>query len=78
MNCHHVAVRDSELLEPIRKSIEQDRPMRWVRIHNLPTTLLRPQAFMSGPVSAAGPATVPVHEMEVVSPGGASEHELVP
>ena len=36
MNCHHVAVRDSELLEPIRKSVEQNRPMRWVRIHNLP------------------------------------------
>jgi hypothetical protein len=36
MNCHHVIKRDSELLEPIRQSLKTGKPMRWVRVHNLP------------------------------------------
>ena len=28
--------RDSELLEPIRRSEATGRPMRWIRVHNLP------------------------------------------
>jgi hypothetical protein len=36
MNCHHVVRRDSPLLQPIRDSIDQGQPMRWVRVHNLP------------------------------------------
>lgn len=36
MNCHHVVKRDSEALAPIRESASKDRPMEWVRVHNLP------------------------------------------
>ena len=36
MNCHSLIKRDSPLLEPIRKSAERGRPMRWVRVHMLP------------------------------------------
>jgi len=36
MNCHHVVKKDSELLEPIRESFATGRPMRWVRVHDLP------------------------------------------
>jgi hypothetical protein len=36
MNCHHVIKRDSPQLEPLRASEAKGRPMRWVRVHNLP------------------------------------------
>jgi hypothetical protein len=36
MNCHHVVARDSPRLAPIRDSAASNRPMRWVRVHNLP------------------------------------------
>lgn len=36
MNCHGIIKRDSELLEPIRDSLASGRPMRWVRVHNMP------------------------------------------
>jgi len=36
MNCHSIVKRDSELLAAIRDSQAQARPMKWVRVHNLP------------------------------------------
>jgi hypothetical protein len=36
MNCHTLVARDSEVLEPLRRSASTGRPMRWVRVHNLP------------------------------------------
>ena len=36
LNCHRVIARESELLAPIRESGASGRPMRWVRVHNLP------------------------------------------
>jgi hypothetical protein len=36
MNCHHVVLRDSAALAPVRESAATGRPLRWVRVHNLP------------------------------------------
>jgi len=36
MNCHRLVMRDSPALAPIRESFASGRPMRWVRVHNLP------------------------------------------
>ena len=36
MNCHQAVKRDSALLAPIRDSAQNGRPMRWIRVHNLP------------------------------------------
>lgn len=36
MNCHSLVKRDSPMLAVLRDSIENDRPIRWVRIHNVP------------------------------------------
>ncbi len=36
MNCHHVVKRDSPELAAIRDSLSSGRPLRWVRVHNLP------------------------------------------
>jgi hypothetical protein len=36
MNCHHVVKKDSEWLAPIRESLATGRPMRWIRVHDLP------------------------------------------
>jgi hypothetical protein len=36
MNCHRVVKRDSPALAAIRDSSSTGRPMRWVRVHNLP------------------------------------------
>ena len=36
MNCHTTVKKDSALLTPIRDSIASGRPMRWVRVHEVP------------------------------------------
>jgi hypothetical protein len=36
MNCHAVIKRDSDLLAPLRESVAENKPLRWVRVHNLP------------------------------------------
>jgi hypothetical protein len=36
MNCHHVIGRDSPRLAAVRESASSGRPLRWVRVHNLP------------------------------------------
>jgi len=36
MNCHGIIKRDSPLVAPLRASLADGTPMRWVRVHNLP------------------------------------------
>ena len=36
MNCHQLVMRDSAKLAPIRDSAANNRPMRWIRVHELP------------------------------------------
>jgi hypothetical protein len=36
MNCHKLIWADSEMLEPVRASLREDRPIVWTRVHDLP------------------------------------------
>lgn len=36
INCHSQIWSDSPYLEPVRASFREDRPLQWVRIHDLP------------------------------------------
>ena len=36
MNCHSVLFANAAFLEPVRASFRDDRPLRWVRVHDLP------------------------------------------
>jgi hypothetical protein len=36
MNCHQLVGRDLASLEPVRRSLADDRPIRWQRVHDLP------------------------------------------
>ncbi|HEX6201521.1 MAG TPA: cytochrome c3 family protein [Thermoanaerobaculia bacterium] len=36
MNCHQLVGRDLASVEPLRRSIADSRPLRWVRVHDLP------------------------------------------
>jgi hypothetical protein len=36
MNCHAQIWADSPTLEPVRESFRSDRPIEWVRVHDLP------------------------------------------
>ena len=36
MNCHSQIWSQAPILEPIRASFREDKPMRWVRVHDLP------------------------------------------
>src|SRR5262245_6709484 len=36
MNCHSQIWSTAPILEPIRASFREDRPLRWVRVHDLP------------------------------------------
>jgi hypothetical protein len=61
-----VVARDSELLAPIRESLETGRPMRWIRVHSLPGYAY----FDHSAHVRAGVGCVSchgnIHEMEVV------------
>jgi hypothetical protein len=36
MNCHRQIWADAPMLEPVRESFKTGKPMRWVRVHDLP------------------------------------------
>jgi len=36
MNCHSVLFANAAFLEPVRASFRDNRPLRWVRVHDLP------------------------------------------
>jgi len=36
INCHKLIWNDSEMLEPVRASYENDEPIRWTRVNDLP------------------------------------------
>ena len=36
MNCHSQIWQSAPILEPVRASFRDDKPMRWVRVHDLP------------------------------------------
>jgi hypothetical protein len=36
MNCHSQIWSQAPILEPVRASFREDRPMRWIRVHDLP------------------------------------------
>ena len=36
MNCHQLVGRDLASLELVRRSMSEQRPLRWVRVHDLP------------------------------------------
>jgi hypothetical protein len=36
MNCHSQIWSQAPILEPVRASFREDRPVRWVRVHDLP------------------------------------------
>ena len=36
MNCHGVLFANASFLEPVRASFRDNRPLRWVRVHDLP------------------------------------------
>jgi len=36
MNCHSQIWAQAPILEPVRASFREDRPMRWIRVHDLP------------------------------------------
>lgn len=36
MGCHSQIWSESSTLEPVRRSLDEDRPLRWIRVHDLP------------------------------------------
>jgi len=36
MNCHSVLFANASFLEPVRASFRDNRPLHWVRVHDLP------------------------------------------
>jgi hypothetical protein len=36
MNCHSILFANASFLEPVRASFRDDRPLRWIRVHDLP------------------------------------------
>lgn len=69
MNCHRLVARTSAALAPIRESAASGRPMRWVRVHELPEYAY----FNHRAHVRAGVGCVSCHghieEMEVVQQG---------
>jgi hypothetical protein len=36
MNCHSQLFNTAQILEPVRASFREDKPLRWLRVHDLP------------------------------------------
>jgi len=36
MNCHSVLFANTSFLEPVHASFRDNRPLRWIRAHDLP------------------------------------------
>jgi hypothetical protein len=36
MNCHSVLFANASFLEPVRQSFRDNKPLRWIRVHDLP------------------------------------------
>lgn len=36
MGCHSMVWKDAPMLEPVRESFRTDRPIEWIRVHDLP------------------------------------------
>ncbi|HLJ25081.1 MAG TPA: cytochrome c3 family protein [Candidatus Angelobacter sp.] len=36
MNCHNIMEKQTVEIEKLKEAVQQDRPIRWVKIHNLP------------------------------------------
>jgi hypothetical protein len=36
MGCHALVWKDAPMLEPLRESFQSDRPIEWIRVHDLP------------------------------------------
>jgi hypothetical protein len=36
MNCHSVLFNQAPILEPVRASLRDDKPLTWIRVHDLP------------------------------------------
>ena len=36
MNCHSILFSNTSYLEPVRASFRDDKPLRWIRVHDLP------------------------------------------
>ena len=66
MNCHHVVLKESPLLEPIRASLASGRPMRWVRVHDLPDYVFFDHSAHVNAGVGCRSCHGPIHEMVVV------------
>jgi len=66
MNCHKIVLRDSARLAPVRESFATGRPLRWVRVHNLPDyAVFNHAAHVRAGVGCAS-CHGDIHRMEVV------------
>jgi len=36
MNCHNIVEKQTAEIEKLKEAVQQERPIRWVKIHNLP------------------------------------------
>ena len=56
MNCHSQIWRDSPMLEPVRASYRNDKPLEWTRVHDLPDFVYFDHSIHVPKGSAAPPA----------------------
>ena len=57
MNCHTVVKTDSPLIQKVRAAYAENRPIEWVRVHELPdyctsrTSGTSPRAWLARPAT---------------------------
>jgi len=67
MNCHKIVARDAETLAPVRESFASGRPLRWVRVHNLPDYAYFSHAAHVRAGVGCRSCHGSIHQMEVVT-----------
>jgi hypothetical protein len=66
MNCHKVVKTDSPLIQQIAEAYENDRPIEWVRVHELPDFVHFPHNRHVSVGLKCQECHGPIQEMEVV------------
>jgi hypothetical protein len=66
MNCHSVVKTDSPLIQQIQKAYKENRPVEWVRVHELPEFVYFPHKRHVAKGLACQTCHGPIENMDVV------------
>ncbi len=69
MNCHKLIWKDSPMLEPVRASFRDNKPLQWNRVHDLPDYVYFDHSIHVAKGVGCASCHGPVHKMPLLARG---------